>query len=177
MASFEDKCNILSCWRNTRLRNPALARFALPIAGVRAGGRWSKRCWCCTKAMPGASCWKSHPNGLFAVLSPAFKSCEGGFALQSAAEKGCSFLLPDKNCELHATPFLPLECAFCHHERVGQGRLCHADLEGTGIPLTGNCSSNAGAVRWAGGMCWTVWTGLAKKMNTGCFNGNGGNYG
>jgi hypothetical protein len=69
------------------------------------------------------------PERTFAVLSPAFKSCEGGFALQSAAEKGCSFLLPDKNCELHATPFLPLECAFCHHERVGQGRLCHADLE------------------------------------------------
>jgi len=69
------------------------------------------------------------PERTFAVLSPAFKSCEGGFALQSAAEKGCSFLLPDKDCELHATPFLPLECAFCHHERVGQGRLCHADLE------------------------------------------------
>lgn len=69
------------------------------------------------------------PERTFAVLSPAFKSCEGGFALQSAAEKGCSFLLPDKNCELHATPFLPLECAFCHHERVGQGRLCHDDLE------------------------------------------------
>ena len=69
------------------------------------------------------------PERTFAVLSPAFKGCQGGFALQSAADKGCNFLMPDNNCELHATPFLPLECAFCHHERVGQGQLCHADLE------------------------------------------------
>jgi hypothetical protein len=69
------------------------------------------------------------PEHTFAVLSPAFKGCEGGFAMQSAAEKGCNFLLADNCCELHATPFLPLECAFSHHERVGQSKLCHADLE------------------------------------------------
>jgi hypothetical protein len=65
----------------------------------------------------------------FAVLSPAFRGCEGGFALQSVANKGCNFLLSDRMCELHATPFLPLECAFCHHDRIGQGKQCHADLE------------------------------------------------
>ncbi len=69
------------------------------------------------------------PERTFAVLSPAFRGCEGGFALQSAADKGCNFLLPDNKCELHATPYLPLECAFCHHERAGLGDQCHADLQ------------------------------------------------
>ena len=35
--------------------------------------------------------------------------------MQSAAEKGCNFLSAGNRCELHATPYLPLECAFSHH--------------------------------------------------------------
>jgi hypothetical protein len=69
------------------------------------------------------------PEQTFAVLSPAFNGCEGGFAMQSAADKGCNFLQPDRKCELHTSHHLPLECAFCHHERIGQGKHCHTDLE------------------------------------------------
>jgi hypothetical protein len=69
------------------------------------------------------------PERSSAVLSPSFRGCEGKISTQEFAARGCNFLLPDNACELHATPFLPLECAFCHHSRVGQGRLCHGDLE------------------------------------------------
>ncbi|REG04739.1 hypothetical protein [Pelolinea submarina] len=69
------------------------------------------------------------PNRTYAVLSPAFRGCEGKLATQTYAGAGCTFLNASDDCELHASPFLPLECAFCHHERVGLGRQCHADLE------------------------------------------------
>ena len=68
------------------------------------------------------------PNHSFGVLSPAFRGCEGGFALQDFATKGCNFLSAGR-CELHGTSFQPLECRFCHHERIGLGPRCHADLE------------------------------------------------
>jgi len=64
----------------------------------------------------------------FGVLSPAFRGCEGGVALQNFAKNGCNFFR-DGLCELHPTGLLPLECAFCHHERVGLGIKCHLDLE------------------------------------------------
>ena len=68
------------------------------------------------------------PERNFGVLSPAFTGCGGGVALQAFAKNGCNFFSGGL-CELHATGHLPLECAFCHHERVGDGAKCHADLE------------------------------------------------
>jgi hypothetical protein len=68
------------------------------------------------------------PEATFAVLSPAFKGCEGNFALEPCAANGCNFL-KEGRCELHGTGVQPLECRFCHHNRSGQGPLCHADLE------------------------------------------------
>mgnify|MGYP006967047274 CR=1 FL=1 len=69
------------------------------------------------------------PNRTFAVLSPAFHGCEGKIATQLHARAGCTFFEADESCELHGSVFLPLECAFCHHERAGQGRECHMDLQ------------------------------------------------
>jgi hypothetical protein len=68
------------------------------------------------------------PDRSFGVLSPAFRGCEAGFALDFYADKGCTFLL-DGRCELHGTDFQPLECRFCHHARLGLGPKCHADIE------------------------------------------------
>lgn len=68
------------------------------------------------------------PEFTFGVLAPAFRGCESGFALQAFAASGCNFL-KDNLCELHGTGFQPLECRFCHHNRKGQGRICHGDLE------------------------------------------------
>jgi len=68
------------------------------------------------------------PDRTFGVLSPAFKGCEGFYALQEYAHNGCNFLKDDL-CELHGTGFEPLECLFCHHLRIGLGQKCHADIE------------------------------------------------
>lgn len=68
------------------------------------------------------------PQRTYGVLSPAFKGNEGAFSRQEYAERGCTFLM-DGRCELHGTGLQPLECRFCHHDRQGQGALCHADLE------------------------------------------------
>ena len=68
------------------------------------------------------------PDRSFGVLSPAFKGCEAGFALDLYADKGCTFLRDDR-CELHGTGFQPMECRFCHHDRPGMGPKCHADIE------------------------------------------------
>lgn len=67
------------------------------------------------------------PDHSFGVLSPAFRGCEGMFALQTFAHNGCTFLHRDR-CKLHGTQFFPLECSFCHHSREGQGMLCHDAL-------------------------------------------------
>ncbi len=67
------------------------------------------------------------PEFDFAVLSPAFKGCEGDFALQEYSRAGCNFLR-EGFCELHGTDLMPLECRFCHHDRRGQGLLCHNDI-------------------------------------------------
>lgn len=68
------------------------------------------------------------PDGNFGVLSPSFKGNEGNFALQVYAEQGCTFL--DKGlCELSGTGLQPLECRYCHHERIGFGNQCHIDIE------------------------------------------------
>lgn len=64
----------------------------------------------------------------FGVLSPAFRGCEGLFALQEFQANGCTFLQKGL-CELHGSGHMPLECRFCHHNRAGQGLDCHAALE------------------------------------------------
>jgi hypothetical protein len=68
------------------------------------------------------------PERTFGVLAPAFRGCERGFALQSFAGRGCTFLR-DGGCELHGTGLQPLECRFCHHDRPGLGPRCHAAIE------------------------------------------------
>ncbi|OQB21745.1 MAG: hypothetical protein BWY11_02163 [Firmicutes bacterium ADurb.Bin182] len=68
------------------------------------------------------------PEMTFGVLSPAFRGCEGNFALQEYANSGCNFL-KDGLCELHGTGYEPLECRYCHHLRKGLGQKCHADIE------------------------------------------------
>jgi len=67
------------------------------------------------------------PEFTFGVLSPAFRGCEGDFALQDYAKAGCNFFR-DGLCELHGTGLMPLECRFCHHSRSGQGLICHDDI-------------------------------------------------
>ena len=64
----------------------------------------------------------------FGVLSPAFFGCEGNFALQEHAHRGCCFL-SNGLCELYGTGFQPLECRFCHHDRRGLGQKCHDAIE------------------------------------------------
>jgi len=64
----------------------------------------------------------------FGVLSPAFKGCELRFALQEYAANGCTFLINNR-CELYGTGYQPLECRYCHHDRVGEGTRCHAAIE------------------------------------------------
>ena len=68
------------------------------------------------------------PEFTFGVLSPAFSGCEGKFAIQEFAKNGCNFL-SNSRCELFRTGVQPLECRFCHHERLGMGPQCHAELE------------------------------------------------
>jgi hypothetical protein len=64
----------------------------------------------------------------YGVLSPAFKGCEGAFALQAYWGHGCTFL-KNSLCELFGSGFSPLECRFCHHERKGLGQKCHSDID------------------------------------------------
>jgi hypothetical protein len=68
------------------------------------------------------------PEMTFGVLSPAFYGCERSFATQIHSKKGCNFL-KNNLCELYGTGHQPLECRFCHHERIGKGKECHAALE------------------------------------------------
>ncbi len=68
------------------------------------------------------------PERTFGVLSPAFRGCEKNFAVQEYSKNGCNFLT-NGLCELHGTGLQPLECRFCHHDRVGQGLECHTAIE------------------------------------------------
>lgn len=68
------------------------------------------------------------PDRSFGVLSPAFRGCEAQFAASQFADRGCTFFV-DQRCELHGTGLMPLECRYCHHDRVGLGPRCHADIE------------------------------------------------
>ncbi len=68
------------------------------------------------------------PERSFGVLSPAFRGCEGLYAIEELRLGGCTFQ-QDGLCALHGTGNMPLECRFCHHARPGQGEVCHAALE------------------------------------------------
>lgn len=68
------------------------------------------------------------PELTFGVLSPAFRGCEGAIAVNEFAGNGCNFLA-DGLCGLHGTGHQPLECRFCHHDRLGLGDKCHSDIE------------------------------------------------
>ena len=68
------------------------------------------------------------PDKRFGVLSPAFKGCESAFALNLYESQGCTFFI-NNLCELHGTGHQPLECRFCHHDRMGLGPKCHEDIE------------------------------------------------
>ena len=68
------------------------------------------------------------PQKDFAVLAPAFKGNECNYALQLYSNQGCTFL-HNNRCELFGTGIMPLECRFCHHDRLGLGVKCHADIE------------------------------------------------
>jgi hypothetical protein len=68
------------------------------------------------------------PELTFGVLSPAFKGCEMNFALQEFSQNKCTFLKNDL-CELFDSGVQPLECRFCHHNRVGEGKKCHDAIE------------------------------------------------
>ena len=63
----------------------------------------------------------------YGVLSPAFKGNEGYLALQQFSQNGCTFL-NEHLCDIHHLPFLPLECRFCHHDRMGKGTACHEEI-------------------------------------------------
>jgi len=76
------------------------------------------------------------PEHTFGVLSPAFKGNEGAFAYQIFASQGCTFLKNDR-CELYNTGLQPLECRYCHHNRIGLGKNCHRDIEKTWNSATG----------------------------------------
>jgi hypothetical protein len=84
------------------------------------------------------------PDRSFAVLSPAFKGNEQFFALTEHAGGGCTFLVQNQ-CEVHGTGLQPLECSFCHHERVGQGPKCHREIERSWNTAAGR----ALVVRWS----------------------------
>ena len=95
------------------------------------------------------------PDFRFGVLSPAFRGCEGNFALKEYAQAGCTFLKKGL-CALHATGFEPIECLFCHHDRVGQGPVCHRALEKdwdsvAGRRLVNNWITRVGLLKHYGG--------------------------
>jgi hypothetical protein len=68
------------------------------------------------------------PDHSFGVLSPAFKGNEGYFALQEYSNSYCTFL-KNNRCTIFGKPFQPLECRFCHHDRIGSGKQCHYAIE------------------------------------------------
>lgn len=68
------------------------------------------------------------PERDMGVLSPAFRGNEGNYAFREFSENGCTFLKDDL-CELYETGLQPLECRFCHHDRLGEGLKCHLAIE------------------------------------------------
>ena len=90
----------------------------------------------------------------FGVLSPAFRGCEGSFALKEFSHSGCCFLRGGL-CRLHGTGHQPLECRFCHHDRQGLEQKCHEALEtdwktAAGKQLVQTWALQMGLWRWQG---------------------------
>jgi len=84
------------------------------------------------------------PDNSFGVLAPAFKGSEGQFALAVYEDAGCTFL-KDSRCELFGTGHQPLECRYCHHDRLNLGKECHNALD-----LDWNTSEGKSlVVRWS----------------------------
>jgi hypothetical protein len=91
--------------------------------------------WLVVEARDAIGCGYAHrmmleisPEFSFGVLSPAFKGNEGIVALQINSRNGCTFL-ENSRCALFNESFEPAECRFCHHERIGQGKICHREIE------------------------------------------------
>ncbi len=63
----------------------------------------------------------------FAVLSPAFKGNEAYFALQSFSKNKCTFFIEGR-CSIFLKEYQPIECRFCHHDRLGLGGKCHCEI-------------------------------------------------
>jgi hypothetical protein len=103
---------------------------ALCVAYCRRPGWWTveEACQALAVGLGGRMMLEISPERTFGVLAPAFYGCEHGFAVNEQAGRGCNFLKTER-CELFASGLQPLECRFCHHERAGQGPLCHAALE------------------------------------------------
>ncbi len=66
-------------------------------------------------------------NHSVGVLSPAFKGNEGYFSLQVYSSNGCTFFTHGL-CEIFGQTFQPIECRFCHHDRLGYGMKCHQEI-------------------------------------------------
>ncbi len=95
------------------------------------------------------------PDRTFGVLAPAFRGCEGQFAIEEHSGRGCTFFANER-CELHGTGFMPLECRFCHHDRPGMGPRCHADIGKDWNTAAGRSL----VVRWSN--LTNFWAGLQK---------------
>jgi hypothetical protein len=94
----------------------------------------------------------------FGVLSPAFRGCEELFATSEHAGAGCTFLVGNL-CELHGTGYQPLECRYTHHDRMGFGPRCHADIEHAWNTGAGR----ALVVRWSNETAF--WTRLGHRQS------------
>ncbi len=68
------------------------------------------------------------PEVTFGVLSPAFRGCEMHLAANAFKNAGCTFF-HENGCELYQSGMMPLECRFCHHDRIGSGQPCHTAIE------------------------------------------------
>ncbi|WP_455381859.1 hypothetical protein [Salinispira pacifica] len=64
------------------------------------------------------------PDRSYAVLAPATPGREMSISPWKSGLKPCIFFRYGL-CVLFGTGLQPLECRFCHHERRGQGLLCH----------------------------------------------------
>lgn len=68
------------------------------------------------------------PDKSFGVLSPAFKGNEGLISLQIFSKNYCTFF-SNGLCEIFGKDYQPLECRFVHHNRKGEGTICHSAIE------------------------------------------------
>jgi hypothetical protein len=106
------------------------------------------------KGLGGRMMLEMSPERTFGVLSPAFTGCEGFLALDEFSTRGCTFLT-NNLCDLYNTGLQPLECRFCHHDRPGQGKKCHLDIEKDWHTPAGQALVEK----------WAQQTGFRRKLN------------